>query len=263
MDSQYTLSTGKIFKIDDYYPKLLEGEKVAIMFTGGVESTLVALIARELYGKDNVVLLHIGLKEYSNYRNNSNKVERIKRDFYRAANNLQMNTYELIGNFESGDHYFNQIMTKLHSDIPGLNYMFAGYNNIHKENIQLLLDCDWALGKLTINDVDEYFQNNKDKYPELDLFVNQLKGALYFVNEYGGFENVIHHFNNVLRPLLDYTKPEIVEMYHLMNLEDYLADTMSCNIVGYENHCGVCKNCLHRKWSFHESGVDDKTQYNS
>ena len=69
MDSSYTLGKNKkLFELAEF-PAINPGDKVGILYTGGIKSSLVARIAKEIYGIDNIVFLLITMEQFSNFKN--------------------------------------------------------------------------------------------------------------------------------------------------------------------------------------------------
>lgn len=263
MDQIVNLSTGKTFDILSEYPAIDPGDKIGIMFTGGVESYLVARIAKQVYGIDNIIFILIQSNQYSNYSSNKDKIKKVKHDFYENVGMLGgVHTFEVGEDVYFGhDFAYSTIFNEVKNKFPTIKHIFAGYSNIHKESLTMLLDCGWDKGQITIDDVNNFFDTHKDNYPELKRFMAEMKGDFYFVNEVVGFEHVVYHFYKVLRPLDKFTKVEVVEIFKKLNLLEELFNTTSCNTSSSLQHCGVCKNCLHRKDAIQKNGIHDLTVY--
>ena len=59
MDSSYKLGKKKkLFELAEF-PIINKGDKVVILFTGGVKSYLAAYIAKQMYGIENVICIII------------------------------------------------------------------------------------------------------------------------------------------------------------------------------------------------------------
>ena len=55
----YELSpNGQPFNIKDHFPKLEKNKRMGVFLSGGMESTLITLIAQEVYGKENVLIFY-------------------------------------------------------------------------------------------------------------------------------------------------------------------------------------------------------------
>ena len=56
MNTSYTLSPNNFFyEIEKHFPILPDDQKMGVFISGGMESTLISLIAQKIYGKDRVV----------------------------------------------------------------------------------------------------------------------------------------------------------------------------------------------------------------
>ena len=88
MNKSYVLGKNKTpFNLDEF-PKIASGEKVGILFTGDIETTLIALIAKELYGIDNVVFVLIAFEEFLQFKNDEDKLNFLKEYFDQAVKKL-------------------------------------------------------------------------------------------------------------------------------------------------------------------------------
>ena len=46
------------FIIEEHFPKLEKNKRMGVFLSGGMESTLITLIAQEVYGKENVLIFY-------------------------------------------------------------------------------------------------------------------------------------------------------------------------------------------------------------
>lgn len=263
MDQIVNLSSGKTFDISKEFPQIDAGDKIAIMFTGGVESYLVAHIAKHLYGIDNIVFVIILADQYSNFSSNPDKMEKVKKDFYGGVEKIGgLHTHEIHESAFSGhDFVYNLILKDVKEKFPSIKHILSGYNNIHRESMVMLMDCDWDKGKFTIDDANEFFNSHKDSYPELKRFMEEMKGNLYFLNGVVGFEQAIYYFYKVIKPLDKFTNIEVVEIYKNLSILNRLFDTTSCNRSTSVQNCGICKSCLVRKDAIEKNNIVDLTVY--
>jgi 7-cyano-7-deazaguanine synthase len=65
------------------------------------------------------------------------------------------------------------------------------------------------------------------------------------------------HELDVVTPLADLTKAEVLEMGHGLPLEH----TFSCIAPVGQHHCGRCNKCAERRKGFADAGIDDPTSY--
>lgn len=69
MDNSYKLGKNKkLFELAEF-PAINSGDKIGILYTGGIKSSLVASIAKKIYGIDNIVFLLISMDQSSNFGN--------------------------------------------------------------------------------------------------------------------------------------------------------------------------------------------------
>lgn len=271
MIKKVTLSTGKVFAPKEVMPTIPAGHKVGIFYTGGVESTLVALMMLKKYGVDNVVFIFMSLDRYSNYKDNRPKFEKIAADFKRRVENIGgIHTMEIDNDDQNNcDEWYGTrnivewALAKVRKNFGPCLHVFAGYSNIHRENIQLLEDCGWEKEMQLREQVMEWLPDHIDDYPEVRDFLYKCDGMIYFVAEATSFLVVQQHYYSSVKPLEHLTKNEVVEVYHKFGFKDELAATVSCNRpeVKAEEHCGVCKNCKQRQLAFEIAGYEDPTVY--
>lgn len=261
MDQIVNLSTGKTFDILKEFPTIDAGSKIAIMFTGGVESYLVAHIAKQLYGIENIVFVIILAGQYGDFSASPDKREKVKRDFYNGVKRLGgFHTYEIDESaFTGSDFAYNLALNKLKENFPSIEHVFSGSSNLQRESMLMLLDCGWDKGKLAIDDVKVFFENHKDNYPELKKYIEDFNGDLFFLIV--GFEQIQYYYYRVISPLYNLTSPEVVEVYKNLGILDQLFGTTSCNRSISVQHCGVCKSCLARKSSIEQNDINDLTVY--
>lgn len=262
MNNTFNLSTGKIFSILKSYPQINPGDKVGIMFTGGVESYLIARIAKELYGVDNIVFILITDSKFSGYAENIQKFNKIKENFYKNVKLLGgIHTHEVDNLYSDPNFLYENLKKSVNEIHPSIAHIIAGYSLLHKEQLQLLLDCEWDKGAITRDDVVEFYNNNKNQYPELKTFIDECEGVIFYINDHYGFENIQYFFYKSLCPFIELTKVEVIELYIQMELVDELFLTTSCSNNTTEGHCGFCKRCLFRKYRIQSNNIDDLTSY--
>ena len=271
MIKKVTLSTGKVFEPKLVMPTVASGNKVGLFFTGGVESTLVALMMLKKYGADNVIFIFMSLERYSNYKHNHKKFQRIQEDFKRRVESIGgIHTME-IDNHDA--QYCDELygsrnivewsLKKVTSEFGECKHIFAGYSNIHRENIQLLKDCGWEKTIQLKEQVKQWLSERMDQYPEVRDFLVDCGGDIYFVTESVAFDIVQQHYYSSVKPLNEMTKPEVIELYKKFGFEKELAQTISCNNPDVEAsmHCGICKNCTQRQKAFIVANIEDQTIY--
>jgi hypothetical protein len=244
--------------------------KVAILFTGGVESYLLGKLCVQKYGADKVVFVAWNMDEYNIFYKNDDKRNRVRADFYTSVSNVGGQISIVINN----DKYQTQTgnmaprtVKIIKNEYPDVDYVLGGYNNIHKESYEIfeLLDV--------INNRDgasqrgrlEVFSNRK-KYPELLEFLTECKGMVYFVEEDFTMKSPedlasFYECKDMLAPFYMLTKTEVVKLYQELGLLEDLWKSNSCNLEGHTKHCGLCRNCLARRVAIRNAGIEDKTEY--
>jgi len=271
MLKEVVIYNGKKFK-----PELLdiaENEFVGIFFTGGIESTLVAKMMIEKYGVDRVVFVILTMNRYSNYAKNAEKAQRVLSDFENRVQRLG-GKHIVDMNTEDADNcdewYGTRVLSaitkmKISKEVGSCRYIFTGYSNIHKEHMEMLDECGWEKGFVLREQVENWLreENRIDNYPEIKRFLDEQKGALYFVTESVPFDIVQEHYYDSIKPLNNLTKDEAIDLYRQYDIIDELAHTISCNDPSYEgyDHCGYCKNCIQRQDGFKDTGITDPTNY--
>lgn len=244
--------------------------KIAILFTGGVESYLLGKLCVQKYGSDNVVFVAWNMDEYNIFYKNNDKRNRVKTDFYKSVKNVGGTISMVIDNEkyqeESGTMAIRTIKI-IRKYYPDVECVFGGYNNIHRESYEIfdLLDILHNRENASKRGRLEVFSNQK-KYPELVEFLNECNGMIYFVEEdftMKSPEDLISFYESkdMVAPFYNLTKTEVVKLYEELDLLEDLYKSNSCNLEGHTKHCGVCRNCLARRVAIRNAGVEDKTEY--
>jgi hypothetical protein len=245
--------------------------KVAVLFTGGVESYLLGRLCVDKYGKENVVFVSWHMNQYNVFYKNTEKMNRVKDDFIKSVENVGGSITLIVDNekYMSQNGYMAPRTIKIiRSEYPDVDYIFGGYNNVHKESYEIFLRLNALSGdrkKLSQDARLEVF-SNREKYPELFEFLTQCDGMVYFVEE--DFtaktpEDLVSfsECQDLIAPFYDLTKTQVVELYNELGMLDELYKSNSCNRHGHTKHCGVCRNCLSRRVAIKNAGFEDKTEY--
>ena len=84
MNESYVLGKNKtVFEIAEF-PQIAADEKVGIIFEGDIESTLLVIIAKKLYGVDRVVFVNDKLIAFDgplSYEKDADKLDIVKKTF--------------------------------------------------------------------------------------------------------------------------------------------------------------------------------------
>lgn len=244
--------------------------KVAVLFTGGVESYLLGKLCVRKYGEDNVVFVGWNMDEYNIFYKNEDKRNRVKDDFYESVKNVGGKITLIIGNEKYKTQNGNmapRTIKIIQDSYPEVEYVLGGYNNVHRESFEIfeLLDIVNNRENTSHKARLEVFSNPK-KYPELIEFLTLCDGIVYFVEEdfvMKSPEDLVsfHECKNMVAPFYNLTKTEVVKLYIELGLVDDLYKSKSCNKERHSRHCGICRNCLARKVAIKNAGIEDKTEY--
>jgi 7-cyano-7-deazaguanine synthase in queuosine biosynthesis len=267
MDQSYVLNpTHFEFIVEDHFPKLSNNKKVGVFLSGGMESSLISLIAKRYYGEDRVIFF------YSDNIFSSNDPERnvfIHTNINRAAKLLDITPTYLDFNYAA--HVGNRkqsIQDKMQSlkvDYA-VDFVMFGFTKLFFE-VEVFKQPGMTIEKImsiAYADPDRYkstieeFHLATGKYIE-DLLSIDIPAEVYpLLRETSGF---------IKSPFKQMNKCEVVDLYRQLDLLDVLYETSSCirnslTITG--KHCGVCFNCQQRWDAFKILGnIEDLTEYNS
>lgn len=253
------------YNIEDHFPIPSTG-KVGVALSGGLESTLIARIALDTYGKDNVTLLYSdNMFTQGNPNGNIN------------VNVNVSNAEKLLGQ----KVLYVPIDTELHTTDK-----ISSVEKINKwlwenHNIEFTM---WGFTKLFF-DVSEFKQNAnathesiiKQCYSDLIKYksvIEEFHLPTGVFTEYvkdldipGDVYSMLQVSPSIKRPFATLNKSEVIDLYiQLGYLEDIAYNTHSCvtdTIRTNHMHCGDCFNCQQRYDAFAKLGVIDKTNYKS
>jgi len=253
----------QIYKISDHFPQISENETIAVFVSGGMESTLIAKICFQLYGKDNTILVYTD--------------ELFAHDTHtKKALTGNLSNLETILNKEL--HFINAPRNLHKKDI------FSSIQNI---NSQLLETFNSVYGLIGFTEL--FWELEAFKQPDADIafvrsqfmsnpkkFYNLIEEFHFFTDSYT--EHVLdiyiqHDTWKILRnpdiykivsPFGVINKHAVVDLYRQLGWWDTLLKTRSCvdsYIEETEKHCGKCFNCQQRHDGFDILGVEDPTEY--
>jgi len=250
-------------------PVLPDFNQVSILFTGGVESTLLAKMCVEKYGKDNVIFVLYAMDEYNVFYHDKEKLVKITEDFHSSVVSLGGYKTLIIDNEEYQKYQgwlADRTWQSIVSNYPSVQCMIGGYNNIHKECFDLFLEIDFPNNKKPSQTARLIVASEKKRYPEIWDNIYKCNGVIYFVEDdytlkdYRDILSMYQHPNHCA-PLYEYAKEDVIRIYEKLDWLDTLYKTHSCNDPIVNAHCGKCKNCLSRRLAFENSGIEDKTYY--
>ena len=255
-----------VYNIEDHFPPLTYG-KAGIALSGGLESTLIARIALDHYGEDNVVLVYSD-NMFTNHSPDGN--QNVLTNVSNAANMLDK------------PFFYIDVDTQLH-----FTDMEASVTQIHttlreQHNIEFTM---WGFTKLFFNVAE--FKEDPDATHEsiIAKCYSEPKKYRDVIEEFhlpsGIFTEYVKDLDipgivykmlrsltgqSMKRPFDTLNKSEVIDLYSQLGYLDLAYKTHSCvtnSIQKDHTHCGVCFNCQQRYDAFAKLGVEDKTIYES
>ena len=267
MKTEFTLAPSNYkFIIESHFPKLSNHQKMGVFLSGGMESSLISLLAREYYGKERVVFF------YSDNIFSSNDPDRnsyIHTNINRAAKLLDIVPTYLDFNY---DAHVNNRKQSINDKMENLKttqhieFVMFGFTKLFFdveifkqsgmtiEMIKNIAYADPILYKSTI----EEFHLDTERYIEHLLDIDIPAEVYPLLRQTSGF---------IKSPFKNINKSEVVDLYRQLGLLDKLYGTSSCirdSLTVTGKHCGDCFNCQQRWDAFKILGtVQDLTEYNS
>jgi len=262
MDDKYVLGKNKTVFETAEFPQLAADEKLGILFQGDIESTLLAVIAKKLYGIDRIVFILIAFDEFLFYKKDEDKLNVLKETFNKGVEHLG-GTHTLILDseiYKKNKNITAEVKKILFNKYQGkLKFVLSGYNKIHEQSMSMLKTCGWDRGKITDDKLKPWLEKNHEQYPELYKHVFEHNGKIFGVSKYIGFEQIETDFYTNVRPFRNLTSSEVIDLYEKINALTDLYRSSSCDVdVG---NCGICGGCQKRKRAFRNSSVTDLTKY--
>jgi 7-cyano-7-deazaguanine synthase in queuosine biosynthesis len=267
MNPSFTLApTHFNYIIEEHFPKLPNEKKIGIFLSGGMESTLISIIATRVYGKDRVI--HF----FSDNIFSSNDPKRnsyIHTNLSRASKLLDITPVYL--DFDYNAHIDNRkvsIQNKIESlrEQYNVDFVMFGFTKLFFEveifkqpgmtvdQIKEIAFADPVRFKSTI----EEFHLDTDSYTWHLLDID-IPAEVYHLLRANDF---------ILSPFKDLNKAEVVDFYNQLDSLDILYGTSSCireSLTEVGKHCGKCFNCQQRYDAFKilNAGINDQTEYES
>ena len=259
-------------------PDILPNKKIIVLLSGGVSSTLLAYLAKEKYGVENVIPLFNGFSSVRNIQKKDN--EEIKNrvilenkiiSFEKICKALNLKNIVLLNTIEKfnfgisnlirDNHRLNYIEAFLsiveenfNIDSSTIQYIMVGTNKLDFEINQLnILDAkDGIIFNIDTDGVSTHVRNNPETFSEVikHNVINQW-GSWSRSNFYYQLDNnQLESYNGVqgMSPLLHISKTDIVKYYYTLGLTDLLSKATSCNVGSqYPIPCNVCNACTELK----------------
>lgn len=265
MNLTYTLQPSNFeYSIEEHFP--LSSKRVGVFLSGGMESSLISLIAIERYGKENVVFF------YSDNIFSSNDPERssyIHTNIKRATELLKIEPTYL--DFDYSSHVSDR-KSSIERNIDRIQTEF---------NVEFVL---WGFTKLffdveifkqkgiTQEQVKEIAFADPVKYrsviEEFHLETDQYTWHLLDIDIPAEVYPLLRGSSTFIRsPFKNLNKSEVVDLYKQLGWLDKVYGTSSCirdSLTKVGKHCGTCFNCQQRYDAFRiVGGVEDLTEYAS
>lgn len=268
MNAMYTVKPhNKIFDINLHFPKLESDRKMGVFLSGGMESTLITLIAQKVYGKENVLIF------YSDNIFSANDPDRsryIIGNVFRTAKVLGIEPIYV--DFDYSFHVANRkqsIENKIKNlqEIYAVDFVMFGFTKLFFE-VEI-----FKKEGLTETDVKEIAFSEPDKYKstieEFYLETDEYTWTLLEIDIPSEVYPLLRQTSGFIRsPFQDLNKCEIVDLYYQLGWLDILYKTSSCildSLTKTGKHCGYCFNCQQRWDAFKilGTGIEDRTEYGS
>ena len=268
MDNSYTLLPNNfIYEIEKYFPILSNDQKMGVFISGGMESTLISLIAQKVYGKDRVINF------FSDNIFSSNDTEintYIRTNISQVKNLLGVTPVYLEFDYEQHvsnrkDSIKNKIMSLKES--YNIEFVMFGFTKLFFE-VE-----DFKQAGITVEQVKEIAFANPEKYKstieEFHLETDAYTWHLLDIDIPAEVYHLLRQSSGFIKsPFKDLNKCEVVDLYQKLEFVDILYKTNSCileSITKTGKHCGNCFNCQQRYDAFKilGTGITDNTEYQS
>lgn len=255
--------TDTAYKIADHFPLPVSG-CVGIALSGGMESTLIAKIAMEVYGEENVVLLYSDNlftdNDESCNENVRANIDNASRIFNKELVYVDIDTKLHSENKIESFHRLNAFLEENYN----IEFTMWGFTKLFFDVSVFKEDPDLTNLKVkeTCYDDPVRFRSVIEEFhlptDEFSAYVKDLNipGSVYEMIRFDGG-------NKMLCPFSILNKSEVVDLYQKLGLGELVHKTKSC--VDYAarggQHCGECFNCQQRYDAFAKLGVEDRSEY--
>jgi hypothetical protein len=266
MDNSYTLLPNNfIYEIEKYFPILSNDQKMGVFISGGMESTLISLIAQKIYGKDRVINF---FSDNIFSSNDTNINTYIRTNITQVKNLLGVTPVYLEFDYEQHvsnrkDSIKNKIMSLKES--YNIEFVMFGFTKLFFE-VE-----DFKQAGITVEQVKEIAFANPEKYKstieEFHLETDEYTWHLLDIDIPAEVYHLLRQSSGFIKsPFKDLNKCEVVDLYQKLEFVDILYKTNSCileSITKTGKHCGNCFNCQQRYDAFKilGTGITDKTEY--
>jgi 7-cyano-7-deazaguanine synthase in queuosine biosynthesis len=251
-----------VYNIEDHFPKLTFG-KAGISLSGGLESTLIARIAIDYYGIDNVVLLY---SDNMFTRSSSDGNFNVKVNVSNASALLGIPVHYVP--IDTALHVTDKIsssdkIAKWLFDNYNVEFAMWGFTKLFFDVAEFKEDPD-ATHESIIAKCYEDPVKYKSVIEEFHLPTGIFTEYVKDLDIPGDVYSMLRINTHIKRPFDTLNKSEVIDLYIQLGYLDLAYKTHSCvtdSIRDNHMHCGKCFNCQQRYDAFAKLGVEDKTNY--
>lgn len=266
MNPKFVLKpNNKEFDVGLYFPKLQENKRMGVFLSGGMESTLITLLARQMYGKENVLIFY---SDNIFSANDANRSRYIIGNVFRTAELIDVDPIYV--DFDYEFHISNRKLSienkikTLQSEYD-IEFVMFGFTKLFFE-VEIFkkegLTVD-QVKAMAFSDPLRYKSTIEEFYLETDEYSDTLLDIDIPSEVYP----LLRHTSGFIRsPFQELNKCEIVDFYNQLGHLDILYKTSSCitdSLTKTGKHCGHCFNCQQRWDAFKilGTGIPDLTEY--
>ena len=264
MKEEYKLGhEGYVFRIQEHFPKITN--KVGVFLSGGMESTLITIIAQQVYGKENVICFYSD-KIFSG--NNSEKDKNIISNVERTAKAIDVEPVyfdaDLDLHFSNRKKSVGNIIEYIKSKY-NIDYLLFGFTKLFFEVEPFKKEglTEEEIKAIAFADSEKFKHTIEEFYLETEDYSKHLLDIDIPAEVYP----ILRGVGDIIRsPFKDINKYEVVDLYMQLGLLDIVYKTSSCILESLRltgKHCGRCFNCQQRYDAFRILGINDLTEYNS
>jgi 7-cyano-7-deazaguanine synthase in queuosine biosynthesis len=250
------------YNISDHFPPLSTG-KAGVALSGGLESTLIARIALDTYGPNNVVLLYSD-NMFTQCRPDGNI--NVKVNVTNAENllgypvqyvpiDIALHTTDKIS---SSDKIARWLLENWNVEFTmwGFTKLFFDVAEFKEDPTSthetIIARC--------YSDPIKYKSIIEEFHLPTGVFTEYVKD----LDIPGDVYSMLRKSSSIKRPFDTLNKSEVIDLYRQLNYLDLAYKTHSCvtnTIRNNHTHCGICFNCQQRYDAFAKLGLEDKTKY--
>jgi len=254
--------TNTEYNISDHFPPLTTG-KAGIALSGGLESTLIARIALDVYGEDRVVFLYSDdMFTKSNHDGNinvkinvTNAGELLGKEVIHVPIDVELHTTDKMTSAEKISKYL--------LDNYQVEWVMWGFTKLFFDVAEFKEDPtathETIIAKC-YSDPIKYIGIIEEFHLVTGIFSEYVKDLDIPGNVYP----MLRANDKIKRPFDTLNKSEVIDLYSQLGYLDLAYKTHSCvtdTIRNDHTHCGICFNCQQRFDAFAKLGVIDNTKY--